>query len=429
MNATKIARRALSLLLTLCLLGALSGASAQDDALRVLDGWRAMEAYQAQYPDRPIEAIEHFDDQGRSVVERVLLSGEWDAACVDTDQVSLRELDRLGLLYDLGQVEAAAAQAENLYPSIRAGCSVEGKLAALPAGFLNMRAYQFRLLGTDFRGEADAEGAALRDRLGFTEADQPATFAEVCALGLRYMALDRETRKGTLFLFSDTAPQGFALLNYMILAYETEMTDENGHIDFDTPAFRAALEAAEPLLQAFAADPKRTYASDGSLNVVLCDDLLQGYGAYPRVTEGDSIPVFMTVVVVNPNSKRLSQAIDYALTASGCGDSALPLYLYQNADYDALLRQSYDRDIAAQIEQGEAPSVIEELEARKAAGDDRYFTPRRSIERYAADIAPRLTFSRWQSIATDSPIFDYLKGKTDAEGFIKTLNEVAAAER
>ena len=283
-------KRLLSMLLALALTlwaasptypGAL--AAEKTDPLRVLDGWGALEAYQEKYPERAIQGLEHFDVQGRRTEESTLLSGEWDAACVNTDLVSLEELDRLGLVYDLGQTEAAAALAKDLYPSLRAGCTVGDKLAALPAGFLNMRAYLFRLIGTDFRGNEDPEGMALREQLGFTAADQPTTFAEVCALGLKYMALDRKTRKGTLFLFSDTAPQGFSLLYYMMLAYETEMTDESGHVSYDTPAFRAALKDADPLLKAFAADPKRTYGADGSLNVVLCDELLGGYGVYPRL--------------------------------------------------------------------------------------------------------------------------------------------------
>ena len=245
-------------------------------------------------------------------------------------------------------------------------------------------------------------------------------------MGLRYMALSRETRKGTIFLFSDTAPQGFSLLYNMISTYQMEATDQDGNIEFDTPDFRAALKAADPLLAAFAADPKRTYDEDGRMFTVLSDNVgLSGYGAFPRVTDGTTIPAFMTIVIVNPQSKHLAEAIDYAVIASQRGDSELPLLLYRNADYDALLAQSYDASIATQIEEGEDQSVIDELKARKAAGDDRYFVPRSVITRYATEIAPKLVFPRWRSIPLDDAIFDYLNGKTDADGFIAALNAAA----
>lgn len=428
-------KRVLSIFLAFCLLPCLTAAGLAEaeppQPLRVLDGWQAAKAYQEKYPHRAVETLERFDQQGGDQQESILLSGQWDAACVDTDDFSLSALDALGLTLDLGGVPELAALAEDLYPSIRKGCSAGDKLVALPAGYIGTRACSYRLLGIDYNGNEDAQAAAIRDRLGFTAADQPTTFAEVCQLGLRYMALDRETRRGTAFLFSDTAPQGFALLYNLIQTYQTEATDETGAIRFDTPAFRAALQATEPLLAAFAADPKRTYSANGELNVVLCDDIgvTQCYGGFMKVTEGEAIPALMTVVLVNPQSPRLSEAIDFALAAAACGTGELPLLFYQNADYDALLVKSYDATIAAQKEEHEAQAVIDQLEALKAAGDDRYFLPKRVLEHYAAEIQPRLVFQRWFTFYIDDIINRYLSGKLDGEGMIAALNEAAMKER
>ena len=424
-------KRTLAILLTMCLLiGAAPLAGAEDTALRVLDGWGAADAYREAYPDRAVETIEMFDENGGSLVESILTGGEWDAACFDTDAFSLEELDRLGLAYDLSANADTAAVGARLYPSIRAGCSANGKLAALPAGYIGTRANGYRLLGMDYRGDEEADGMALREQLGFTADDQPTTFAEVCALGLRYMALSREQRKGTAFAFADGASQGFYLLYNMVLTYQTEATDAGGAIDFDTPAFRAALTAADPLLAAFAKDPKRTYDKKGNLYWVLCDDIgvMQSYGAFPSVTQEGVIPAHMTVVVVNPNSPRLNEALDYALIANCRNETEFAPAWYADVDYDALLAQSYDESIAAQIEQGEDQSVIDRLQALKAAGDDTYFMPRRTMEHYAAEIMPKLVFRRWRSFAIDDAIFDYLDGKTDADGFVDALNRSAASK-
>ena len=214
----------------------------------------------------------------------------------------------------------------------------------------------------------------------------------------------------------------------MVLAYQTEATDDHGQIDFDTPAFRAALMAADPLLAAFAADPKATYDSKGNMRVVLSDSIgvTQSYGSFLHVTGEDTIPAFMTVVAVNPNSPHLEEAIDFALIANKANDTEYAMVWYKDVDYDALLAQSYDQDIAAQIEEGEEQSVIDKLEAMKAAGDDTYFIPKRMIEHYAQEIMPRLVFRRWFSFAMDDIIFDYLDGVTDADGMIQTLNKSTA---
>ena len=421
-------KRLVSMVLLACMLLSVMNFARAEDGLRVLDSWWAADEYRKAYPEREITTLESkWDENGKSLNFELLQSVEWDAACIETTDYSLAELNRLGLTLDLGSYPQTAAVAENLYPSIREGCSADGKLLALPAGYLGSQAYTYSLLGTDYRGNENAEGAAMRDQLGFTAEDQPKTFAEVCALGLRYMALDRETRKGTTFLFSDTAPQGFMLLYNMILVYQMEATDENGSINFDTPAFRAALENADPLLAAFAADPKRTYGKNGTLWTVLVDGAgVFQYGVFPHVTESTSIPALMTIVIVNPKSKHLDEAIDYAVIASQQGDSTLPLQLYQNADFDDLLRQSYDKSIATQIEEHEDQSVIDDLERRKAAGDETYFTSRGLVKRYAEEIAPKLVFPRWKSFPMDDAIFDYIQGKTDMDGFIAALNVSAA---
>lgn len=421
-------KRMLSLLLTICLLTALMPAALgeEESALRVLDGWWAAERYQEAYPDRKLEVLDQFNANGTSRVEEILRSGEWDAVCFDTDEFSLSELESLGLAYDLNANAATAAVGARLYPSILAGCSANGKLVALPAGFIGTRAVSYQLLGTDYLGDEDAEGAALRDQLGFTADDQPTNFAEMCALGLRYMALSREQRKGTTFL-SFEVPQGFLLLYNLILAYQTEATDENGQIDFDTPAFREALATADPLLDAFAADPKATYDAKGNMHVVLWDNIgvTQSYGSFLHVAGEDVIPAFMTVVVVNPNSPHLEEANDFALIANEANNTEYAMVWYKDADYDALLAQSYDNDIAAQIEQGEDQSVIDRLEAMKAAGDDSYFIPKRVIEHYATQIMPRLVFRRWFSFSMDDIIFDHLDGVTDVDGLIQALNAAA----
>lgn len=409
-------KRGICLLMTLCLL--CSAASAE--SLRVSSAWFADERYQELHPEAKLKVFTYEDD-----VDELFRTGEWDALCLSTDAYSLSELYEKGYLLDLGTVPEAAALSEGLYPTIRAGCSAGDTLVALPAGYIGLQTCGYRLMGTDHNGELDEEQLALRERLGFTEADQPTNFAQVCELGVRYMALSRETRKGTTFLWSDDTKPGYILLYNMIRAYLCEATQEDGTVSFDTPEFRKALADARPLLDAFEADPKRTYDENGRIRTVLNEAVgLTGYGAFPYATEDDSIPAFMDVVVVNPKSPNLEQAIDYALCASQVTGS-MALQLYASADYDEQLAISYDDNIAAQIEQGEDASVIETLEKLKAEGDESRFVPRKTIERYREEVMPNLVFRRCamekEGIAT-RVLSDYLQGEMTDDELIAALN-------
>lgn len=410
-------KRWICLLITLCLLGS---AACAEGVLRVSSAWFADERYQELHPEAKLKVFTYEDD-----VDELFRTGEWDALCLSTDAYSLSELYEKGYLLDLGTVPEAAALSEGLYPTIRAGCSAGDTLVALPAGYIGLQTCGYRLMGTDHNGEPDEEQLALRERLGFTEADQPTNFAQVCELGVRYMALSRETRKGTTFLWSDDTKPGYILLYNMIRAYLCEATQEDGTVSFDTPEFCKALADARPLLDAFEADPKRTYDENGRIRTVLNEAVgLTGYGAFPYATEDDSIPAFMDVVVVNPKSPNLEQAIDYALCASQVTGS-MALQLYASADYDEQLALSYDRNIAAQIEQGEDASVIETLEKLKAEGDESRFVPRKTIERYREEVMPNLVFHRCamekEGIAT-RVLSDYLQGEMTDDELIAALN-------
>lgn len=408
-------KRWICLMITLCMLCGAASA----ESLRVSSAWYGNERYQALHPEAELKVFTYEDD-----IDELLRTGEWDVLCLSTDEVSLDELYERGCLLDLSSVPEAAALSEGMYPTIRAACCAGEKLVALPAGFIGLNTYCYRLLGTDHRGEEDAEQLSMLEQLGFTKDDLPTTFAEVCELGVRYMALSRETRQGTAFLWSEGVKPGWTLLYNMIRAYLCEATEQDGSISFDTPEFRKALTDARPLLDAFAADPKSTYSPDGRRRMLLSDSGLSEYGSFPHVTADTSIPAFLDVVVVNPQSPCLEQAIEYALCAAQV-EGEMALLLYASADYDEQLALSYDRNIAAQIEQGEDASVIEALEKLKAEGDESRFVPRKTIERYREEVMPNLVFRRCamekEGIAT-RVLSDYLQGEMTDDELIAALN-------
>ena len=113
-----------------------------------------------------------------------------------------------------------------------------------------------------------------------------------------------------------------------------------------------------------------------------------------HVREGDTtVPARMYAVIVNANSPRREEALDYARAAM---DEAESEFFYSVVDYDAQLREAYNRLIAAQIEEGEAQSVIDRLEKLRDAGDPLHYYTKEALEAYARDVAPRLTFPHYR---------------------------------
>ena len=424
----------LALLMALCIAALpclCAGAETDAGALRVIDGWLSAEEYQKAYPDRAIEKVDTNEEtNGNRSRRELLFSGDWDAAYICTDEDSLAELEQAGLLLHLDAYENVAALANDMYPTIRAAGTLNGKLAALPVCFIGSLASPVALLGAE-RYYDDFAKVHLQ-ALGMTADDQPTTFSELCALGVRYMEQSREARKGTTFYYTEASPM-LCILNDLVRQYSMQYVDDERRVNFDTDVFRAALEQADALNAALQTDPTITYDADGSCHTFICSlsNSLISSGTYLQLRAGDkTIPAFTEMVIVNPNSKHINEAIDYLLIAARQSETQFAPVLYQHVDYDALVRQSYDEDIAAQIEEGEDQSVIDNLVALRDAGDPRYYLyTREEIERYQTEVAPYLVFPRAVYVGSDDASSKYLSGKLDADGYIAALNDAAAQAR
>ena len=98
--------------------------------------------------------------------------------------------------------------------------------------------------------------------LGFTQNDQPKTFAQLCALGERYMQQSQDVRKGTTFITLEGNTTQY-VLNLLIDLYTSQYLATGVYASFDTEVFRTALSQLAALSAALATDPKNTYDEDG----------------------------------------------------------------------------------------------------------------------------------------------------------------------
>ena len=395
-------KKLFALLLALC---ALCGTALAAEPLRVLDGWFAADRYEKRYPERALERIEPvYDETGEGNQNELLFAGEWDAAVIETNGTDLSALCAEIPLLDLTDI--APEKGGTMYPAVKRALTCEGKLVGLP----------MHVFGCTMSLEFSDE---LLARLGLADAEKPETFAELAALAERYMALPAQTRRGTAF--DADVRDGWLryYLYYMIRCYQAQCADANGETDFDTPLFRENIAQVERLNAALCADTKILRGKNGELRSLTCAN--SGLGGEIHVREGDTaVPARMYAVIVNANSPRREEALDYARAAM---DEAESEFFYSVVDYDARLREAYDRLIAAQIEQGEAQSVIDRLEKLRDAGDPLHYYTKEALEAYARDVAPRLTFPHYRWLDDWNAAGDYAAGRLDADALIDRLME------
>lgn len=405
--------------------------SASAEALRVLNlGWNERDAYQVLYPDRVVEEIRvEYDENGCSNAQRFLLENPdgWDVAFVWTDECDLAALDAAGLLMDLRDEEALAGRVVNMYAPIRQVVIDGDRVLAVPA-FITGLVIQLDMQATSRTKDGVLD---LLTPLGLTAADAPRTFDELCAMAERYMALPAQTRKGRAFHLDAAAgnPRTY-FLAYLIDLYTAQYCDADGNVSYDTPTFRQALESLEAMAAALQADPKITYGQGPTVYGLFSDassTLLSDYSdlLYLRVGDNTGVPAKMGMLIVNANTARKAEALDFAAFYAENNEAQSGPALYETMDYDALARRSYDEDIAAQVYQKEDQSVIDMLTRERDSGEYPRYISRKAIESYAQNVAPHLIFPRVPRMDCYAIAKEYVRGRLDVEGLIELLGSTA----
>lgn len=415
-------KRLFAILLTLCLLLSLASASAAQniDALRIIDGWGTYEVYAEQHPDHPIDILNQSND-GDAVFDLLgtIHSGEWDVAIVPTRDVNLQALYNAGMLADLSSDEAIAAQVAGMYTPVRDAVTMDGKTIGVP---LLMFGLTQHISLTD-----DADTLT---QLSMSDAEKPTNFKELAGLCDRYMALDAETRRGTAF-YGDINPS-YARQYFIELfasMYAAENRKKDGRVDFNTDAFREGIALCDYIGETMQSQKTLYKKESSSLHFLTYDasshwfeNINQGLCVLTAGTE-KQCPASLDVFIVNAQSSRKEQAIDFVRTCMNAHPDWTGVQMMAQIDYDALAKFSYDRDIAAQIEQHENQSVIDRLTAERDSGNYTRFYPEWTLETYRAEIAPYLTFPYAPYIDAYTPAQDYVAGKLDMDGLIERLGQ------
>ena len=390
--------------------------------------WLQHEQYMAVFPDRSAADIRL--EYGEWYPYIANPENEWDLGFFSLEDGSLEELIRAGRVLDLSGSQTIMAQVEKLYPKVQEALGLDGRIYAVP--HVMFPAYNGLM----------AINPDKWQQLGWSFDKAPRTFAELCALAEEYMAIDRQTCRGTRFLGDgDTAAASRRLLlqELVNLAYGEAMAKGDASA-IDTPAFREALtqiQAAYKALSKKQAAPDKNGMSYGLIwdggqsNLDYRDDIRL------RLRLGDA-PVFpqrLGVCVINADSPRKEAAIQYMeWLAQNTAAQFLPELnaqvsaqeIAKRALEDDLLHYSLESRVRAGISE-EDKAHIEKLKGMLAAGSyEAYYGPDEEIlARYRKEVAPNLTIMTRKFPVTYDIQKDYLNGKLDADAFIKALAEAA----
>lgn len=190
-------------------------------------------AFTRKYPQVPVYTMNEYYESMEQI-SQAMVSGDTtlDVLRMNTGYSNFFRLMEKGYCADLSGNKELMAYVERMQPALRDAVMKDGKLYAIP-----MRAYSFD-------GWYVANG--VMEDMGLTLEDIPTNYVELCQFATRWNdEWVEEYPQYTLIEYTDDYKT--ALLNYMVEGYLNYCTAKGQQVRFDTPEFRAMLEALEAM--------------------------------------------------------------------------------------------------------------------------------------------------------------------------------------
>lgn len=280
-------------------------------ALRIFGqfGTETHRAFVKAHPEIPVDVSGEYTADIEALSQAMLSENEtYDVLMLNLAYMPVDRLISKGYATDLSGYPEIADRVAEMLPAYRDACMMDGKLYAAP---VDMSATTFSV---------DME---LWEELGLAEDDLPATWVELFDFFANWMydyGEDHEDIK--LFSYGQAEQLLFSLLINQYIAYPQVSGDK---MRFDTPMFRELMTA----FKAIDFDEQGLGAQDGAamsyvIERALFDPAyLLGYFGYSG--DGERKPLFLslqdgvepyipanvTVMVINPKTKRMDDAVAY----------------------------------------------------------------------------------------------------------------------
>lgn len=424
----------------------LNSPSLEKGALRIFgeSGSDTHRAFAKAHPEIAVEVSGDYSSDLEAITQAMVSdTNPYDVLLLSLNYMPVDQLMRKGYCADLSGNEALMELSRSMYPQFGEIMLQDGKLYGLP---VSASAYSYSVNTT------------IWETLGLSEEELPKTLYQLLDFAANW-AFDYGDDYPEYYLFSYTSAESF--FSMILNDYMAYILKKEGVLRFNTPEFNRLLQVYETVdFKELASlhDENEAIWSERVLFETYSSILPLNYSSYLSegveplllsVADGEDpvIPVSTTVMIVNPKSSRMEDAMTYmeyyvthlpreegTITFFPSGGEPVESSYYQRdkAEIQELLDDAKKRLDAADEEN--KASVREEVsnweEQMEWVESHRYSVTAEQLARYRQELLPLLyiqrqnvLFSSGEQAQTEisSLIRQYLEKAIDRERFLREL--------
>lgn len=364
-----------------------------DEYLNISGSWMddGARLFSSRYPDVPLYySNEYYSDvEGLS---QAMVSGDnsVDVISLDVEYSSFNILMEKGYCADLSGYPELVAAVERMHPVLRDAVMRDGKLYAIPT--------QVNSWGWFYSPD-------VLEEVGLTEEDLPTNFVDLCDFVTTWNDeyLDEYPNYSLFDWVSNTKEYMF---RWMMEAYLGWFTARGEDVTFDTPEFRALMDALDQMV---CEDMDKVFSDEMNSDVYREGLLMNGYqvvGDFSWMDDSDrwqkfipmtltadtpfSVGVDMQVMFINPRTSHMDSAVQLLMCELEALDDTAKHLMYAD-ETEPVLNTEYDRMLESEQEYLE--SLRKSLEEADEADRKELESYIESEEQYINETLPRYRYT------------------------------------
>ena len=364
-----------------------------DEYLNISGSWMddGARLFSSRYPDVPLYySNEYYSDvEGLS---QAMVSGDnsVDVISLDVEYSSFNILMEKGYCADLSGYPELVAAVERMHSVLRDAVMRDGKLYAIPT--------QVNSWGWFYSPD-------VLEEVGLTEEDLPTNFVDLCDFVTTWNDeyLDEYPNYSLFDWVNNTKEYMF---RWMMEAYLGWFTARGEDVTFDTPEFRALMDALDQMV---CEDMDKVFSDEMNSDVYREGLLMNGYqvvGDFSWMDDSDrwqkfipmtltadtpfSVGVDMQVMFINPRTSHMDSAVQLLMCELEALDDTAKHLMYAD-ETEPVLNTEYDRMLESEQEYLE--SLRKSLEEADEADRKELESYIESEEQYINETLPRYRYT------------------------------------
>ena len=299
------------------------------------------QAYVAAYPQALVTCSENYYSSLEQFTNAMVAgNGAVDVLRLDSDYSPLTRLIEKGYALDLSAYPDLVNLVNSMDPNLTKICMKDGKLYGVPV---------------EMSSSAFGYNKQALEKLGLTEADLPKTFMEFLDFVDNWQYDYGEEHSDLMLLDSGSVKE--SIINWIMTNYIADLTRKGESITFDTELFRKLMSKVDSIdfseLEAPTDGDKEAYYNRTGLFTMYAGVTYPGQYRYDMkfmpmpMDEGmDPLyPVTLQVMIINPRTTHLEQAVQYLTTyAKNLDPTSAQITLFP-ANNEPVVNGNFEKDL------------------------------------------------------------------------------------